>query len=118
MPATLANAWRKLHGNSTDVHRYFVGFDSDDFHEHFERGGDRVAQEDIKEWLQEDEGDPGHQLLSMDEIVEEIQLPPVEEEHDPEEEEQVPKQKLSAVRAACDVPVEHMDSVYNPMLFT
>ena len=50
--------------------------------------------------------------------MEEIQNPPEEEEQDPEEEVGERKHKLSAVRAACDVIIKHMDSVYNPQLFS
>ena len=115
-PSTLANAWKKLLGNGGATQQDFGGFEDDDIHRLFVRAGENVQQEAINEWLQEDEGDPGHQLMTMDEIVEEVVNPVEEEEQDPDE-SLPPKHKLSAVRSACDVILEHMDSVYNPQMF-
>ena len=84
-PLTLANAWKRLLGNGIKGQQDFVCFDGGEIGELFVRSGENIEQEAVTEWLQEDEGDPGHQLLSMDEIVEEVQNPPEEDEADPEE---------------------------------
>ena len=67
-PKTIENAWSRLL-RGTEVDYNFHGFEVDDFHARFCESGDAVNVDDVREWLDDDGGDPGYQFLSDNEIA-------------------------------------------------
>ena len=48
-----------------------AGFEPNDFHQSLLRAGEReVSVDDVEIWLDENNSDPGYQVLSTDEIAE------------------------------------------------
>ena len=72
--STLANGWNRLLHKSEPVVD-FVGFEADDFHQQFVRAGENTTVDDISNWLECDEGDPGQQVLTEEEIAAEVLHP-------------------------------------------
>jgi hypothetical protein len=48
------------------------GFETSDFHTIIKRAGDDVSESDVEQWLDNDDSDPGYQILSQEEIAESI----------------------------------------------
>lgn len=65
---TLENAWSHLL-RGTEVECNFLGFEVNDFQARFCESGDAVDVDDVREWLDDDGGDPGYQFLSDAEIA-------------------------------------------------
>ncbi|KAG7176917.1 Tigger transposable element-derived protein 7-like 5, partial [Homarus americanus] len=69
---TLANAWKKLLYN-VEVEYDFEGFEARDFHCILQRAGENdVTEDDIRNWLEDTEGDPRYQVLTEEEIADEV----------------------------------------------
>ncbi|MPD01931.1 Tigger transposable element-derived protein 7 [Portunus trituberculatus] len=65
--STLANGWNCLL-HRTEPLLDFVGFEADHFHHQFVKSGENTTVDDINNWLECEEGDPGqhpqHHLLT------------------------------------------------------
>jgi hypothetical protein len=68
---TLANEWTKLL-KDMEPENDFKGFKTSEFHATIKRAGDDVSECDIEQWLNNDDGDPGYQILSQEEIAESV----------------------------------------------
>ena len=69
--STLLNAWNPLLHDKDDDIGDFKGFEVKDFKAVLENGGESgPSAGDVEEWLGEDEGDPGYEILSTREIAE------------------------------------------------
>jgi hypothetical protein len=100
---TLANGWRKLL-QSTEPENDFKGFETSDFHAIIKRAGDDGSESDIEQWLDNDDDDQGYQILSQEEIGENV-LQGKEEDDDVFVEESTSScPKLSVIR-------NHMDDI-------
>ncbi|XP_045127992.1 tigger transposable element-derived protein 7-like [Portunus trituberculatus] len=70
--STLANSWKKLLQN-TEPDYDFEGFEAGDFQRVLQRADEKdVTLEDVQEWLDENDADPGYQILSDEEIAVEV----------------------------------------------
>ncbi|XP_076048822.1 uncharacterized protein LOC143029777 isoform X2 [Oratosquilla oratoria] len=70
--STLANSWKKL---LIDVEPDydFEGLEATDFHYMLQCAGEtEVTLENVQDWLDENDNEPGHQILSAEEIVAEV----------------------------------------------
>ena len=87
--STLANAWKRLLYDVDVSVVDFAGFEVQDFRRMFNAGGEDVANDNVQNWLEMDEGDPGQELLSEEEIIEAVLKPSQqeEEEEDSDDEE-------------------------------
>ena len=65
----------------------FSGFEVKDFTRMFCAGGEELLSEEVQSWLDMDEGDPGHELLSEEEIIQSVLQPAEEEKDDSDEKE-------------------------------
>jgi hypothetical protein len=93
----LANGWTKLL-QDMEPENDFKGFETSDFHAIIKRAGD-VSESDTEQWLDNDNGDPGYQILSQEEIAESV-LQGKEEDNNVVEEESVSScPKLSVIRS-------------------
>ena len=64
----IASSWNKLLG----LQENNVELDSD-YHEALTEGGEKsVTEEEIENWLDNDEGDPSYQVMNEDEIVDSL----------------------------------------------
>jgi hypothetical protein len=61
---TLANGWTKLL-QDTKPENDFKGFKTSDFYVIIKRAGDDVDESDVEQWLDNDDGDPGFQILNQ-----------------------------------------------------
>ena len=78
--STLMNAWNPLLKGMEDVTGDFTGFEVKDFKAVLHGSGESgPIDDDVEDWLVEDEGDPGYELLSNREITDSLL---VEEEED------------------------------------
>ena len=60
-----------MHDDDPDLD--FEGFETQDFIRVFQLCGERnVTVNDVEEWLEEGDADPGHQVLSLTEIADEV----------------------------------------------
>lgn len=113
--STLANSWKKLLYDA-DQDLDFEGFEAADFHRILVRGGEtEVTMDDVQEWLDENESDPGYQILSAEEIAAEV-LAVTEHTSDNDDEEEMPppkKEKLSKVREWIDNLISFVDATEN-----
>ena len=67
--STLANCWKKL---LQDIDPE-LDFEAQDFHRVFQACGEReVSLEDVKNWLEESDADPWHQVLMINEIADSV----------------------------------------------
>ena len=75
------------------------------------RAGEEVSLDDVREWLEETEGDPGHHVMTDEEIAEDVlKGDTIEEEEDDEgKESDVRIPKLSEVRGALDSIITYID---------
>ena len=55
-----------------DVEYDFKRFETNEFHCVFRRAGEKVSLEDVREWLEETEGDPGHHVMTDEDIAEDV----------------------------------------------
>jgi hypothetical protein len=62
---TLANGWTKLL-QDTGPESDFKGFEKSDFHAVIKRARDDVSESGVEQWLDDDDGDPGYQILSQE----------------------------------------------------
>jgi hypothetical protein len=66
---TLANGWTKL---LQEPENDFRGLETSDFHAIIKRVGDDVSESDVEQWLDNNDGDPGYQILSQDKTAESV----------------------------------------------
>jgi hypothetical protein len=65
---TLPNGWTKLL-QDMEPENNFRGFETSNFHAIIMRAGDDASESDTEQWLDNDDSDPGNQILSQEEIV-------------------------------------------------
>ena len=94
-----------------DVEYDFEGFETNEFHCVFRRAGEEVSLEDVREWIEETEGDPGHHVMTDEEIAEDVLKGDTieEEEEDGGKESDVRIPKLSEARGALDSIITSID---------
>ncbi|KAG7154717.1 Tigger transposable element-derived protein 7-like 9 [Homarus americanus] len=107
---TLANAWKKLLYN-VEVEYDFEGFEARDFHHILKRAGKNdVTEDDIRNWLEDTEGDPGYQVLTEEDIADEVLVRDSRDSEDEEDEEPLPKKpKLSVIRESLDNVISYIE---------
>ena len=110
--STLANCWKKLL-QDIDPKLDFKGFEAQDFHLVFQACGEQeVSIEDVENWLDDSDADPGHQVMTLDEIADSVTEEPVEDSSSSEsEEEVVTKPKMVHVRESIDTLLQFIDGV-------
>ena len=111
---TLENGWKPLlRGEETAED--FEGFQVDDFRRHLVRVGETVTDEGLEDWLENDEGDPGCQMLSDDEIASQV-LSPEDPESDVEDDSELPTSRpsLSKMRECADILLEGLEHFSSP----
>ena len=104
---TLANAWKRLLFDVEAPVSDFHGFEAEDFSHMLASGGEEASPQDVEDWLGMDEGDPGHQLLSEQEIVDSVLRGEEEDDDDDDDDDEEPTTftiKLSQAR-------EHLDEL-------
>ena len=109
--STLANSWKKLLMDE-EVEADFVGFEAEDLQRQLQTAGEvGPSVDDVRDWLDEQESDPGFQVLGESEIAEAIINP--EEHHSSSDEEDVPirKHKLATVRQSVEILLDY--TTYN-----
>ena len=109
---TLANAWKNVLHAAEDVEYDFKGFEPNEFHHVLRRAGEEVCLDGVREWLEETEDDPGHHLMTDEEIVEDIfkgNKIHVEEEENEGKELDVQIPKLLEVQGALDSIITYID---------
>ena len=95
--------------NGTEPEYDFTGFETSDFCETVKKAVEEVNENDIEQWLNLDEGDPGYQILSQEEIVESVLHDDQEDGDDEDEETSVTGgSKLSAIRNSMDEIIAHI----------
>ena len=79
----------------------------------FQACGEReVSLEDVENWLEESDADPGHQVLTIDEITDSMTEEAREESSSSEsEEEVVPRSKMAHVHESIDTLLQFIDGV-------
>ncbi|KAK3890070.1 hypothetical protein Pcinc_005985 [Petrolisthes cinctipes] len=87
--STLENCWKKLLiDDEEDSFEGFEGFEANDFKKLLHKAGEKnVTEDDVRDWIEENESDPGCQVLSMDEIAAEVTEGDKEESSDDDDEE-------------------------------
>ena len=86
------------------------GFEPNDFHRLLKKAGEHVSLDDVREWLEETEGDPGHHVMTDEEIAEEVlKGDTVQGEDDEGKGSDVQIPKLSVVRGALDTIITYID---------
>jgi hypothetical protein len=99
----LANVWTKLL-QGMEPENNFKGSETSNFHANIKRAGDDVSKGVAEQRLDDDDRDPGYQILSQEEIAESV-LQGKEEDDDVIEEESASScPKLSVIR-------NHMDNI-------
>ncbi|KAK3888190.1 hypothetical protein Pcinc_007721 [Petrolisthes cinctipes] len=122
--STLANGWNRLLHRTEPVVD-FEGFAADDFHRQFVEAGENTTVDDINDWLECDEGDPGQQVLTEEQIAAEVLNPDEGNDSEDDDDDSLPSRPTtSEARKAADVLLDyfehpisstHMQS-YGPML--
>ncbi|KAG7155529.1 Tigger transposable element-derived protein 7-like 31, partial [Homarus americanus] len=89
---------------NVEVEYDFEGFEARDFHHILKRAGENdITEDDIRNWLEDTEGDPGYQVLTEEEIADEVLVGDSRDSEDGEDEEPLPKKpKLSVIRESLD----------------
>lgn len=100
--STLANSWKNLLVDATDFHRVLLL-----------AGEEEVTVDDVAEWLDNNESDPGYQIVSDEEIAAQVAAGDQESSEDDEEEMHVDKPKLSLVRGSADILICNLDTTSN-----
>ena len=68
----VADAWKNLLYSAEDLEYNFEGLEPNDFHRALRRAGEEVSLDDVREWLEETKGNPGHHVMTDKEIAEDI----------------------------------------------
>ena len=108
--STLANCWKKLQ-QDIDPELDFEGFEPKDFHRVFQACREwEVSLDDVENWLDDSDADPGHQVMTIDEIADSVTEEPVEDGSSSEsEEEVVARPKMAHVRESIDTLLQFVD---------
>lgn len=120
--STLENGWNNLFRSESPDNVLTENLDVVDFQNTLiSAGEDNVSENDIINWLEEDEGDPGYQILSETEIAEEVMQNNNETDKEDEEEAEydmpvVSKTKLSDLRSYLDEVITYIDSSNDPQI--
>ncbi|KAG7165628.1 Tigger transposable element-derived protein 7-like 25 [Homarus americanus] len=78
--SALANSWKKLLLD-TEPEFVFEGFAVMDFHQMLHLGVENnITMEDVETWLDENEGDPGYQMLLAEEIADAVRAVDTEDD--------------------------------------
>ncbi|XP_062854201.1 tigger transposable element-derived protein 7-like [Trichomycterus rosablanca] len=112
---TLSNVWKKLLLDK-DFECDFLGFEPQDFHQVLLCAGEKdVTFEDVENWLEDNDADPGYQMLSTEEIADAVltDKDAVGDSSTDEEEEVVLGPKMSAVRESLDILISYVDCTDN-----
>ncbi|KAG0704769.1 Tigger transposable element-derived protein 7 [Chionoecetes opilio] len=107
--STLSNGWNRLI-RGTDPVIEFEGFETDHFHRHIVQAGETVT-EDVSDWLDGDEGDPGYQTLTDAEIADSVLHPDQQNSSDDDDDDDVlpTRPTASAIRQAAETLVEYLE---------
>jgi hypothetical protein len=107
---TIANGWTKLLQDK-EPENNLKGFRTSDFHAIIKRAGGDVSESDVEQWLNNDNGDPGYQILSQEGIAERV-LQGKEEDNDVDvADDDVEEEELASSCPAVSVIRNHMDNV-------
>ncbi|KAK3884886.1 hypothetical protein Pcinc_010860 [Petrolisthes cinctipes] len=109
--STLENGWKRLLSGEEPVDD-FEGFEATDFMNQLRNAGERVTEETIDNWLESDEGDPGYQILTDEEIAASVTATEEQlaNEDDEEDEDLIPDiPKLKQVCEAIDMLIDYME---------
>ena len=103
----LSNSWKRLIADE-DTEVNFEGCQAEDFLRMLQRGGEvSTSIEDVTDWLDELDLDPGYEVLSEADIVTSVVAGEEEESSDEEETMKVPKVKLSTLRTYVDALIDY-----------
>ncbi|KAG7169737.1 Tigger transposable element-derived protein 7-like 16, partial [Homarus americanus] len=96
---------------NVEVEYDFDGFKARDFHRILQRAGENdVTEGDIRNWLEDTEGDPGYQVLTEEEIADEVLVGDSRDREDEEDDEPLPKKpKLSVIREFIDNVISYIE---------
>ena len=100
--STPANCWQKLLWDK-DIEAEFEQFEAEDIHRLLQRGGETdPSVDDVRDWLEEQEDNPGFQVMTEDDIMAFVTKP--EEENSSEVKDKMPikKVKSSTLRICID----------------
>ena len=98
----LSNSWKRLIADE-DTEVNFEGCQAEDFLGLLRLGGEvSTSIDDITDWLDELDLDPGYEVLSEADILASVVVSEEEESSDEEETMKVPKVKLSTLRTYID----------------
>lgn len=109
---TLENGWKNLLDDE-DAELDLEGLEVTDYCRTIQNiGVEEAAEEDVLQWLEEDEGDPGYHIMTESEIADEVMTLEDEDGSGDNEEEEtaVPKTKLSVIRSHLDDIITFMDN--------
>ena len=103
----LSNSWKRLIADE-DTEVNFEGCQAEDFLSLLRRGGEvSTSIDDITDWLDELDLDPGYEVLSEADIAASVVVSEEEENSDEEETMKVPKVKLSTLRTYIDALIDY-----------
>ena len=103
----LSNSWKRLIADE-DTEVIFEGCQAEDFLGLLRRGGEvSTSIDDITDWLDELDLDPGYEVLSEADIVASVVVSEEEESSDEEETMKVPKVKLSTLWTYIDALIDY-----------
>lgn len=115
--ATLTNSWKRLLNNS-DVQWEMEGIETGDFLKALTAAGEtEVTEASVFTWLEEDEVDPGYQVLSEEEIVREVlqaRGDGAPEDTSDEVMEESQRSDLSIIRNHCDDILTYINNSDDP----
>ena len=110
---SISNSWNKLL-KGVDPELDFEGFAPEDFVHLLNRGGENtVSVDDVEEWFDDNDADPGYQVLSCEEIAEAVLGGESSEEEEEEEEIVVERPKMVDVRHHIDELIRYVDTSSN-----
>ena len=93
----------------------FEGFESGhevkDFYELLRKAGEDVTREDVQNWMDDSDTDPGYEVLTPDEIAAQVSQQDADEEEEEDAEDEVPykKVKLATLRNHCDELLDYTE---------
>ena len=102
--STLANCWKKLL-QDIDPELDFEGFKPKDFHRVFQVCGEREVSLDVENWLDDSDADPGHQVMTIDEIADSV----TDKSNSESEEVVITRPKMAHVRESIDTLLNFVD---------
>lgn len=108
---TLVNSWNNLFSDEVENKlKEYLG-DVSELHDDIKKTGEtRVSVDDVRQWLEESNSDPGYQILNDDEIIAEIVSKNDDHSDDSDDEKiDAKKPKLSKVREAIDEVISYID---------